>query len=127
MTNIIIVTTLLHLFAIIPLYHNIFYICIINCSTLLSTLWHHYNEKNNIIYYMDYIMALILVIYEIYLSYDIFFHTTIFLNFVVFIVNKYVDRLYNYKLYHSMWHIMSAMKCYYISYYISTYKKNEFY
>ena len=114
-----ILTTLAHLFAIIPMYHDIIYIMIIILSTLLSTIWHIMNEVKNVIYYLDYIMVIILVTYELYISYNKYI--TITLNFIIFIINQYSNKCSNYKTIHGIWHIMSAIKCYYIAYYV--YKK----
>jgi hypothetical protein len=118
-----IVTTLAHLFAIIPIYHDTLYITIIILSTLSSAIWHIMNEKKNIVFYIDYIMATILVIYELYISYNTFIYTKIILNFMIFIINKITNKCYNYKTIHGIWHIMSAIKCYYISYYVKNIDK----
>jgi len=111
--NYLVLSTLPHYLALYPK-NNSLYRAVIFTSSTLSVLWHIYNEPINIIFYLDYAAAAIWFFYDIFLG----FHTkniyTIFiLNFIVFILNQSIKN--EYVFYHSVWHIMSAIKCYYIA------------
>jgi hypothetical protein len=118
MVNHLIITTVSHYMAILPLLYNTYYydyIIIIFISTTFSILWHHDNERISIIYNMDYIFAFIWFMYDMILTNYLTY--TLLLNLIIFIINRWSDHCKNYKLYHSIWHLLSALKCFIISYY----------
>ena len=111
-----IITASLHYFAIIPSINNILYSIIIFISTTISILWHIDNESNKY-FYIDYIFAGIWSLYDIIMGYyyNMLF-IIIILNIIIFIINIMITKKSsNYKLLHSIWHIMSSIKSYYIA------------
>ena len=113
-----IITTIPHYLAIIPLYnfyneYNI-YIYIIFISTTLSILW-HMNIQSYRLFILDYLFAFLNVLCECYYGYS-FINKIIFLNSIVLFTNIIIPVT---SVWHSAWHILSACKCFYISYQIS--------
>jgi len=123
--NLLIATTLPHLFCILPiiryyLYKEIFwYVNIIVMSTIFSVMSHKIIYKNNeYIIGIDYSLAFIWFIYDIYLGYIISRNILIKIviaNLLSFIINKKVDESRYYYFFHSLWHLVNAFKCYYVS------------
>ena len=113
---ILIITTVPHFLSIIPI---ICYYDIIILSTLFSILYHT-NENCNIIGMLDYSLAFVWFLYDI--NYG-FIHNIlgniIFVNLISFIINYNIKHDKNYITYHSIWHIINACKCYYVSILIS--------
>ena len=117
--NLLIMTTLLHYCAIYPLlygkHNNNNYIIIIILGTSLSILY-HIDETNYYIFICDYIMALYWLLHDIVIALYIdklFIIGT--LNFIIFIINIIVPYDNNYIYNHSIWHVLSAIKCIYIA------------
>lgn len=114
-------STILHFFSILPLIkyytHTSGYIIIISLSTSFSILYHLTGESNKIITIIDYSFATIWGIYDIYFGYryrnDLY--KFILGNTVVFFLNIQIPYDDNYRLYHSIWHLINAIKCYYIA------------
>jgi len=122
--NYSILSTIPHFFSIFPIikYYNTFifgYINVIFLSTTFSILYHLFNESNFIINTIDYLFALIWFSYDIYLGYiytNIYIlFKIIFVNCLSFIINIIIPYNNYYILNHSIWHIMNAYKCFYIS------------
>jgi len=106
-------TTSLHYLSLIP---NTFFIykMLIFTSTSLSFLWHYYNEPKNILFYLDYGMAILWSVYDFYL---VFNADHFYMISLIFLLNKMIDKCdeKKYVYYHSLWHIISALKSLFIA------------
>lgn len=117
-TSKIILTVIPHLLSLFSTFDDIFYSSIIITSTLTSILWHRYKEPNNILLILDYSSATILSSYEIYSSYYVhngLFMISLLSNIYVLFFNKMVyflskNKVINYSLWHSFYHILSSIK-----------------
>jgi hypothetical protein len=117
-TSKIILTVIPHLLSLFSTFDNILYSSIIITSTITSILWHRYKEPNNILLILDYSSASILSSYEIYNSYyvhDGLFMISLLSNIYVLFFNKIVyflskNKVINYNLWHSFYHILSSIK-----------------
>lgn len=126
--NSIVLSTIPHFFSIYFTYDNFLYSSIIFISTVTSLLWHRYKEPNNLLLYLDYGSATILSTYEIYSAYNIdkyFFTIVLSSNIYVFIFNKLVyflsvERIINYNLWHTFYHLLSSLKTNLIAFLICT-------
>ena len=118
----LVITSVAHIFSILPIikYYNIYtagYINTIILSTISSILYHIYDESNRIINILDYLFALIWFLYDVYIGYT---YTTILFNIILvnaisFTINMYTPYNKYYELNHSIWHILNACKCFYVS------------
>lgn len=126
--NLLIVTTLPHFLSIIPLfqyylYKEIFwYNNVIITSTVLSILYHSYSYK--FITFLDHLFSLIWFIYDIYNGYTIsgvIFLKILIVNSVSFMFHQQIEKMGKESYYslHSLWHLVNAAKCMYVSYLIS--------
>ena len=112
--NVLVLSTLPHYVSILPLIHykemNHYNTVIVTSSTL-SVLFHTYDNK--FLTFLDYFVALIWFLYDIQLGiqYQIL-STILYLNFTVVFININITN--NYEVVHSLWHLISACKCYYI-------------
>ena len=115
-----VVTTLPHYLSVLPLLSSYpdteLYIHIVWISTTLSVLWHLQGEPFNYLYYLDYLGAGLWTGYELYASTDNLSMTTqvAVLNLIVFLLNMNPGSEHYY-VYHSLWHLMSAAKCFYVA------------
>jgi hypothetical protein len=124
------VSTITHYLSIIPIlkyyYNNTLlyrYKNVIIISSSSSLLWHAFNEPENILYHIDYLCAVIWGIFDILLAHrtknKIIITKIILFNFIVLITNLMIDSHKSnkdkYVILHSCWHILSSMKCYYVS------------
>ena len=109
----LILSTLPHYLSIIPLLGSavpIEYIHVIILSSTLSVLYHLTRESNRLISFLDYAAALLWFGYDVYLG-----------NMRVFEVNMasctihYMVPHGYYEHYHGLWHLINAVKCYYVS------------
>jgi hypothetical protein len=80
-------------------------------------MWHWYGEPKNMLYYLDYFFAFAWFITDVYRSRRETLKMVITLNAIVFITNICIKYNSDYWLYHSMWHLLSSAKCFYISTY----------
>ena len=125
--NFIIISTLLHYISIYPLliynnYYELLYIFIIIISTTFSVLYHYYQEANLFINIIDYSLAFLWLIYDLIFALYIHHLFEIALsNIFIFLINIYIPYNYYYKYLHTIWHILSAIKCFYVSTLIKTY------
>ena len=117
----LILSTLFHLLCIFPLASHASrashapYISIILLSTVLSVTYHAYNESHPVINAMDYTMACIWFLYDA--SYwDAWILAA---NAGSFLAHSMVPLGASYPYYHSAWHLLNALKCYYVSIRIS--------
>lgn len=126
----LVLTSCLHYLALIPIlikyrnkqlsYFNKLYRNTIIFSTTCSILWHYYDESYLLIYF-DYIIALLWFCQDILWSMLINKSIIIYLNILIGILNFLVRYSGNYVLYHSIWHVLSSIKCIYISWIIKQY------
>ena len=123
--NLLILTTLPHFLSIIPLFQHkefFWYNNVIITSTVLSILYHSYSYK--FITFLDHLFSLIWFIYDIYNGYSIsglIFVKILIVNFVSFTFHQHIEKMGKESYYslHSLWHIVNATKCMYVSYLIS--------
>jgi hypothetical protein len=85
-------------------------------------LWHYHNTYQLMI--MDYYFATIWFLLDIGWYMELNSNRILVLNLIIFICNIIINNLDNYVYYHSIWHIISAIKCIYISYLIRNIKIN---
>lgn len=123
----LIISTLPHFLSILPLIkyykYTYDYINIILLSTIFSILYHGCKESNSVINFIDYLFAGIWLIFDIYMGYA-YTNKKILIkiilgNSVVFILNIQISYNVYYELNHSIWHIINAYKCFYVSSLIS--------
>ena len=122
------VSTMLHYFAIQPFtkknlidqYNN--YVLTIILSTTFSVLWHINSYPVGVLFVMDYNFAYLWFLQDIYHGYNKnHLLKILFLNIFIFILNIFSSYEIYYYYTHSIWHIFSALKCYYISNIITNY------
>lgn len=103
-------STLPHLLCVVPLLQahtsHTSYIRIVLVSTFMSVLYHACNESNPVINAADYTMAFIWFLYDA--SY--WDARILAANLGSFLVHWFADDSY-----HSLWHLLNASKCYYVS------------
>lgn len=123
--NLLMISTMLHYFAIIPFSNKILieqysnYILTIILSTTFSILWHTNSYPAGILFFMDYSFAHLWFLQDLYHGYNKnHLLKILFLNMFVFILNIFSSYKIYYYYTHSIWHIISAMKCYYVSKFI---------
>jgi hypothetical protein len=131
MSSLLLVTSALHYLAIIPIlcksyktyvgvhqYYRIYANTII-LATTFSILWHYYNTIG--LQLADYYLAGIWFLQDIGWSLEINKLRIIILNIIIFGLNIIINYSDNYEYYHSIWHVLSTIKCIYISYLIRKY------
>jgi hypothetical protein len=120
----LIISTIPHFCSILPLikYYKTYtfgYVNVIFISTILSMLYHIYEESNYTITYMDYLFAGLWGIYDIYMGYTYTNKTTlvkiVLANMISYTIYVQIPYNVNYSLNHSFWHYINACKCYYVS------------
>jgi len=108
--NILTLSTIPHYLSSIPVRKNYTYRNIICISSTLSIAYHIYDNK--IITFLDYFMAFVWGVYDVKLGLHYkLLKPILFLNLLIFIININISS----NLHHSIWHLLSASKCYYIS------------
>ena len=114
----LVLSTLPHYLVISPLVfikdkYN--YISLIIISVNLSVLYHLSGESVYIAV-PDYCFALIWCFYDLFLSVQNKnkFYLILFLNLFIFYLNISVNQM-NYEIDHSIWHLLSAAKCIWVS------------
>ena len=121
--NYLIISTIPHFYSILPLVkyykkETFGYINIIIGSSTLSILYHLYNESNGLITTVDYSFAFIWFLYDIYMGYIYAFKylpNIVVSNAILCIINIGIPYNNYYILYHSIWHLMNAGKCFYVA------------
>ena len=105
-----------------PLY--ILYCMIILNASIVSGLWHIHGEPPGFLKYLDYAMAMIWFAMDGYISFTRCDSDT---SMIILRLNNGIGILHlfiasrqspNYKVMHSMWHLLSATKCVMVSYLI---------
>jgi hypothetical protein len=133
--NYLMLTTLVHLFAVYPLREDsqadVYKQCIV-LSTGLSFLWHLQGEpRDSLIYILDYTFALIWGLMDYLYALAIYSHGNddslyyesiciVLWNLWVLSLNllieaRYPNRGKQYEFYHSVWHILSGVKAYIVA------------
>jgi hypothetical protein len=117
-TSLLVLSTLAHYLAIYPLFYlkdKYNYKSVIIISVNLSVLYHLSGES---VYFLvpDYCFAGIWFVYDLFLSIQNTnnFYLILFLNLFIFYLNLSVNEL-NYEIDHSVWHLLSAAKCVWVS------------
>jgi hypothetical protein len=117
----LIISTLPHFLSIIPIikYYKssaFLYINIIVLSSTFSILYHYYEQSNTIINVFDYFFAVLWVLYDIKLTYKTpAIYKILFGNCSMCLINIVIDYSNNYIIAHSLWHLLNASKCIYVS------------
>jgi hypothetical protein len=126
----LVISTIPHFFSILPLikYYNKYtygYINIIILSTTLSILYHTYDESNKIINFFDYCCAGVWFLYDLHMGYKYtnkkILYKIILSNSISFFLNNQITNDTYYQLNHSLWHLINAYKCFYVSNLINKY------
>jgi len=118
--NWLILSTILHFYSIVPLLSNYEhftgYIHVIILSTTLSVLYHT-DESNVWIAGLDHLMTFIWFLYDLELGWSkrFSFFRIIHSNLISFIIYRGSLEMKPYVLYHSLWHLFNAAKCYYVA------------
>jgi len=107
--------------------HSVGYAAVIATSTTLSAVWHYLGEPGGAILYADYAMALVWSIYSLLLMQERkrskvphYFPFEIAVGCMNLIISFGTQhRLLEYKTWHSIWHILSAIKSIYIVWILS--------
>lgn len=128
--NPLILSTIPHYFSVLPFVQigtcdtYKWYITTLLASSTLSVLYHATNEANKIIAFLDYLAAFVWFSSDLYYSITLLelysLLRIIFINCASFMINVKIPRDEKYILYHSIWHIINASKCYYVSIVISS-------
>jgi hypothetical protein len=119
--NPLVISTLPHYLAIYPVVsvyktYTSEYIHIILASSTLSIVYHVYEESNPLLTFLDYLVAFVWLAYDVKLSMDTKkWKQILFLNGLICTLNLSVTYTKNYVLFHSLWHLLSAAKCFYVS------------
>jgi hypothetical protein len=119
--NPLVISTLPHYLAIYPVVsvyktYTSEYIHIILASSTLSIVYHVYKESNPLLTFLDYLVAFVWLAYDVKLSMDTKqWKQILFLNGLICTLNLSVTYTKNYVLFHSLWHLLSAAKCFYVS------------
>jgi hypothetical protein len=114
----LVITTLFHYFAILPLLYSDFteYKICIFASTTSSVLWHMNNEKMDSTFYIDYLAGANWAFHDLTFALQKRNIQIVLVNILIFILNMNILKAdENYVISRSIWHILSAMKCFYVS------------
>jgi hypothetical protein len=127
--NFLILSSMLHYFAIMPftkkglLHHNKiydYYMLTIIISTTLSILWYINKPSNGLLLYLDYIFTIIWFAQDYYLAMNknnlLLFMKIIYVNTIIFTFNLFIFNNIFFERTHSIYNILSAIKCFYVSY-----------
>ena len=125
---ILILTTLFHLLATIPPFTSTHpfrypYMSMVVATTFLSAIWHLKGQPEGLLLYLDYSFTAIWFFYDMGLICNlpnIDKAKIITASFSVLCLHEVCSAEENYAVYHSLWHIASAVKCLYVSFNIFT-------
>ena len=116
-------TTLFHFLAVIPPLATTHpfrhaYSAIIATTTILSAVWHLKGQPEGVYQYLDYSFTTIWFFYDM----GLMSHLPNLDQLSIIAANIFIMSLHelcsypeNYAVYHSLWHIVSAIKCLYVS------------
>ena len=126
--SLLVLTSALHYLSVIPILYNPvekrsdgltrIYLGIIFLATTTSIIWHSYNEPANFLLTLDYVFAVFWFILDYLWSKCIDQPIILELNIHILLMHIISMFYSNYGAVHSVWHIMSATKCVYVSYLI---------
>jgi hypothetical protein len=123
----LVLSTLFHFCSILPIikYYKKYtfgYVNVIIISTLFSVLYHLTEESNLIITILDYVMAFVWFLCDMYIGYIGYIYSNkivickiITSNTLTFIIHTQISYDSNYKINHSIWHFFNSCKCFYVS------------
>jgi hypothetical protein len=117
MTTLVLTCSLHYLAIPIILNKHQVYALTIFLATTLGIIWHTFD----ILMVLDYIITGLWVLQDLYWSYRLKSNDIILLNLIVFILNLMTNFTNDYIYYHSIWHVISAIKCIYIAFKIKYY------
>ena len=125
---ILVLTTLLHLLATIPPFSSTHpfryaYISVVFATTLISAVWHLKGQPEGLLLYLDYSFTAIWFFYDMGLIGNLpnaEKAKIITASFSILCLHEVCSAEQNYAVYHSLWHIASAIKCIYVSFNIFT-------
>jgi len=110
----LVISTLPHL-ATILYSPDLHYATIVFYSTLSSALWHMEGSDFTILAIIDYSFALAWFTLDCYYSHQSNkFRSVLLLNILVAALNPIISP-YNYEYTHSLWHLLSATKAFYVA------------
>lgn len=122
-------TTSAHYLSVAPLLrHRVAgaYLRIIVLSTCLSVLYHAFLESGVVVVGLDYLFALVWFVYDVLFGLVTGnFVRILMCDGVIVALNLCIPYDKNYYLVHSVWHLASAGKAYYVSYLIGEYYKEK--
>jgi hypothetical protein len=132
----LIITSVLHYFAFIPVIYpyrdikipkfNAIYAITIISSVIISGLYHYYiyvTPYAILFGVIDYIIIGLWFVLDILWCFLLNKPIIIYLNMLVFFLNILVMFTNNYTIYHGLWHVIFAIKSCYVSYLIFLYDK----
>lgn len=120
----LILSTLPHYVSILPVlsFYKTYtsgYVHIIGISTTLSIFYHLVDESEPAITFLDYFAAYIWFLFDLKYAYHLNIMKIVWLNSLIFYMNQSIPNNEDYEFFHSLWHLFSAGKCYYVSTLIS--------
>ena len=121
---ILVLTTLLHGLATLPPLTSehpfrYAYSAHVIATTILSSVWHLKGQPNGLIMYLNYSFTAIWFFYDMGLMSQIKESDRpliILASLFILCLHEVYSADQNYEVYHSLWHIASAIKCTYVSY-----------
>jgi hypothetical protein len=133
----LVLSTLPHYLSVIPLLPNYYYVTddsganisksstvtyeYVNTILIASTLsvLYHFTNESLVVAVPDYAAAFVWLLYDLYFGWYFipkYFQRIVILNSLVLISNWCITKGNpNYEILHSVWHVVSAAKCYYVS------------
>jgi hypothetical protein len=141
----LVLSTLPHYLSVLPLLPNYYYVTndsgavisksatpsstvtneYVNTILIASTLsvLYHFSNESLVVAIPDYLAAFIWLLYDLYFGWYFvpqYFQRIVILNALVVALNWSITKSNpNYEMLHSVWHIGSAAKCYYVSLLVS--------
>jgi len=121
---ILVLTTLCHLLSTLPALTSTHsfryaYSTHVVATTILSAIWHLKGQPEGAFMYLDYSFTAIWFFYDMglmtYLP-NLDKLSIIAANIFILSLHELCSYPQNYTVYHSLWHIASAIKCFYVSY-----------
>ena len=120
---ILVLTTLLHLLATIPPLTSTHpfryaYASVVVATIFLSALWHFKGQPEGLLLYLQYSFTAIWFFYDMGMISTLPADTkakVITASLFVLCLHEVCSAEQNYAVYHSLWHIASAIKCIYVS------------
>lgn len=120
MKEYLILSTIPHVGSILPLlpYYQTYtygYVHTVLLSTMMSVLYHFYEESTPWVTRLDYFFAGIWFLYDLHLCRPADLSKILAVNCISAFLNIQIPYDDSYTLYHSLWHLLNAAKAYYVS------------